>query len=268
MNSSVGASATASAGIAERILAALSRTPESEDRPAGTDHWTTDNALSLLLRVYPPFLEELKGKAVLDFGCGTGWQSVAMAQRGAAAVVGVDSNGPCLAQARSLAARETPEAAIEFFEQLPEDRKGTFDLVISQNSMEHFPDPEAILALMRSTLRPSGRLLVTFGPPWFAPYGSHMQFFTPVPWVNLLFSERTVMNVRRRFRNDGATRYEEVTSGLNRMTVRKFERLVAQSGMQIVYCRYECVRNISQLASLPLLRELFINHITCVLETS
>ena len=262
----MASSAAASLGVAERILMALSRAPEAEDLSAGTDHWTTDNALSVLLRVYPRFLEEIAGKAVLDFGCGTGWQTVAMAQRGAARVVGVDSYPGCLSQARSLAVREAPGAPVEFFEHLPETLKGTFDLVISQNSMEHFPDPEAILTLMRSALRPSGRVLVTFGPPWFAPYGSHMQFFTPVPWVNLLFSERTVMNVRRRFRDDGATRYEEVTSGLNRMSVRKFERLVARSGMRIVYCHYECVRNLSHLARLPLLRELFVNHITCVLE--
>jgi SAM-dependent methyltransferase len=264
MNSTVGAS-IAPSGITERLLVALSRAPEAEDRTAGTDHWTIDNALSLLSRVYPRFLEELKGTRVLDFGCGTGWQSVAMGHHGAAHVVGVDSNTAYIARARALAAREAPGAAIEFFEQLPDRLQGTFDLVISQNSMEHFPDPGAILAMMKAALKPTGRILVTFGPPWYAPYGSHMHFFTPVPWVNLLFPERTVMNVRRRFRDDGAMRYEDVTSGLNRMSVRKFEQLVSRAGMRIGFCHYECVRNLSPLAKLPLLRELFINHITCVL---
>jgi SAM-dependent methyltransferase len=267
-NSSIGASFDTPLTIAERILVALSREPDAQDLAAGTDHWSPDNALSVLTSVYPQFIDEIKGKTVLDFGCGTGWQCVAMSRHGAANVVGVDSNAGYLVQARSLAASQAPQAAIEFFEALPADRKGTFDLVISQNSMEHFGDPAGVLALMKSALRPTGRILVTFGPPWFAPYGSHMQFFTPIPWVNLLFSERTVMRVRRRFRDDGAMRYEEVTSGLNRMTVRKFERLVAHSGMQIVSCRYDCIRNLSLLARLPVLRELFINYITCVLEPS
>ena len=80
--------------------------------------------------------------------------------------------------------------------------KGGFDIVLSHNSMEHFGDPARILDVMKSALKPDGRLYITFGPPWYAPYGSHMHFFTRVPWVNLLFSERTVMAVRARYRND------------------------------------------------------------------
>ena len=55
--------------------------------------------------------------------------------------------------------------------------------------MEHFPEPEETLKEMISALTPEGRLFITFGNPWFSPYGSHMQFFTKVPWVNILFSE-------------------------------------------------------------------------------
>ncbi|CAN5864331.1 hypothetical protein BH24ACI4_BH24ACI4_08100 [soil metagenome] len=59
-----------------------------------------------------------------------------------------------------------------------------------------------------------------------------MVHFTKLPWVNVLFSERTVMQVRARFRDDGATRYEEVVMGLNRMTIARFERLIRASGMK------------------------------------
>lgn len=39
-------------------------------------------------------------------------------------------------------------------------------------------------------------LLITFGCPWLSPYGSHMHFFTKMPWINVFFSETTVMRVR------------------------------------------------------------------------
>ena len=141
----------------------------------------------------------------------------------------------------------------------------SFDVVISQNAFEHFGDPEQILNEMNSLLKDSGIVLLTFGPPWLAPYGSHMHFFCKVPWINILFSEKTVMKVRSNFRNDGAVRYEEVESGLNRMTVTRFENIVSSNNMKLITKNYECIKGMNWLAKLPLLRELFINHISAVL---
>jgi len=118
---------------------------------------------------------------------------------------------------------------------------------------------------MRLALHPAGRLLITFGPPWYAPYGSHMQYFTKVPWVNLLFNEKTVMSVRANFRRDGAKKYEEVDAGLAKMSVGRFERMVSQCGMKVHYKKYECVKGLNFLGRLPGLRELFINHVNCAL---
>ena len=60
----------------------------------------------------------------------------------------------------------------------------------------HFGDPAGVLDLMRGLVNVQGRLMITFGPPWLAPYGAHMHFFTKLPWVHLLFSEQTVLRVR------------------------------------------------------------------------
>jgi hypothetical protein len=77
-----------------------------------------------------------------------------------------------------------------------------------------------VLDEMRLAACPGGCVLITFFEPWLSPYGSHMSHFTRVPWINVLFSERTVMNVRSLFRSDGATRYEDVEGGLNRIDSR------------------------------------------------
>ncbi len=68
---------------------------------------------------------------------------------------------------------------MEFSNSLDQHYQAEFDVVISQNSMEHFGNPEDIIEKMFSLTRPNGRTLITFGPPWFAPYGSHMHFFLP-----------------------------------------------------------------------------------------
>lgn len=252
--------------LAEKLLLFLSREPK---RAYGEDEENNvDTALSLLCRVFPNFIDMIQGKQIVDFGCGVGNQTTALARGGAKHVLGLDSNLRGLKKSAALALVYSVQDKVAFTDRITEDHKGKFDIVISQNSMEHFNDPVEIMAQMKSMVTPEGRILVSFGPPWFAPYGSHMYFFTKVPWVNIFFSEKTVMKVRSYFRNDGATKYEDVESGLNKMTVARFEQIINASGLDIVYQKYECVRDMDILSSLPIIRELFINHVSYVLKRS
>ncbi|HET9986316.1 MAG TPA: class I SAM-dependent methyltransferase [Longimicrobiales bacterium] len=252
--------------VGERILAALSRSPAEGDLEEAADGWTVENALDGLRRYFPDLAGLVRGRRVLDFGCGAGWQAVALAREGAASVVGLDTNEAALAGARELAAGlGLGEDRVRFVARLPAEWLGGFDVVVSQNAMEHFAEPEAVLRAMCGALRPGGRIVMTFGPPWYAPTGSHMHFFTRVPWVNLVFSERTVLAVRSRYRSDGATRYEEVESGLNRMSVGRFERITRGLGLGVERRYYRCVRGLDFLGRIPLARELFINNVSCVL---
>lgn len=252
--------------IAERILLALSRPVGSGDYPGHTIESMKGDPLELLHLAYPDLSDIIRGKRVIDFGCGAGLQAVTMVREYGCVVCGVDLNPKHLQKAADIARQHgLGQDNLTFRPGVSDDLKEAYDVVISQNSMEHFPDPVATLAEMASLVKPGGKLLITFGPPWFAPHGSHMMFFCKVPWINLLFPERVVMNVRRHYRKDGASRYEEVESGLNKMSIRKFERLVAECGLRMERRHYTCVRRLNFLARLPLLRELFINHATCVL---
>lgn len=251
--------------LAERLLLAISHQPEEQNGRLSCKEETIDSALELLRHAFNHFEREITGKRVLDFGCGYGQQTVAMARAGAKYVVGLDINQKFLQRGRDLAALHDLKSRVEFTDKLDNRQLGSFDIVISQNSMEHFVQPVEILKTMKSALNSAGKLLITFGPPWFAPYGSHMQFMTRVPWINLLFDEMTVMKVRNHFRNDGAMKYEEVEGGLAKMSVTKFERLVLQCGMKIQHKKYECIKGLDFLGRLPVLRELFINHVNCAL---
>jgi SAM-dependent methyltransferase len=254
--------------INETILLALARKPGGQvdtAEPVAHSNAPTD-PLELLRAKYPNFHQLVWRKRVVDFGCGLGQQAVALVQTEECDVLGLDTNSKTLEKAKQYAkSLQLPSGRLEFQERASRDMMGTFDVVISQNAMEHYPDPAAILQEMQRLVKPGGKLLITFGPPWFAPYGSHMDFFCSVPWLNLLFSERTVMAVRARYRNDGAVRYEDCESGLNKMSVAKFSRVVAASGLKMEYYRYDCIKGLNFLGKLPLLRELFINHVTCAL---
>jgi SAM-dependent methyltransferase len=254
--------------IDEKILLALSHQSDNRDspgEPAGGAR-APEDPLAMLRHKYPDFHRMAWRKRVVDFGCGTGQQSVALVQTEECEVCGVDTNRKTLDKAIQYANRQAlPAGRLEFRERVSRDMWRTFDVVISKDAMEHYPEPAATLEEMRRLLKPGGRLLITFGPPWFAPYGSHMHFFCKVPWLNLLFTERTVMAVRARFRQDGAKRYEDCESGLNKMSVAKFERIIAAAGLKVENRRYDCIKGLNFLGRLPLLRELFINHVTATL---
>ncbi len=254
--------------LQEKILLRFSRDKKPTDHEISSE-WSIENALSLLQRVYNDFESQIEGKYVCDFGCGVGYQSVALAHAAKAGkVLGIDINPKWLREARKLSKEfqgGQHARTIDFTDNIEKTHKGKYDVVISQNSMEHFPYPAGTLKQMKLLLKPEGRLFITFGPPWYAPYGAHMQFFTNLPWVHLLFPEKVIMKVRSRYRADGAEKYEEVESGLNKMSVARFERIIEESGMKIVFKNYECVRGLNFLSKIPLLRELFINHVTVAL---
>jgi SAM-dependent methyltransferase len=218
-----------------------------------------ESPLSLLKEVFPDFLKNIKGKVICDFGCGFGNQSIALVNAGAGYVFGVDINQKKINEALAFS---SSDKNIEFSTAIQDTHRGKFDIVISQNSMEHFPNPIETLKEMKSLLKDDGVLLITFGPPWYAPYGAHMQFFTNIPWVHLIFSEKAIMNVRSHYRSDGAKRFEEVESGLNKMSLLKFNHIINESRTKIEFKHYKCLKNLNFLGKIPLLQELFINHIT------
>lgn len=258
--------------LGETLLAWLSRSPTDSDYQEHSADSSDpaqpceDPPLALLRTVFPHLDSLIPGARVLDYGCGFGRQAIALAEMGAREVVGVDSNLMTLEKARGVAEKSPAVERVVFVSKASDAGPAGFDVVISQNSMEHFRDPQASLNELIAMLGSNGCLLITFGPPWFAPRGSHMHFFTKVPWVNLLFSEKTVMNVRKRYRSDGAQRYEDVESGLNKMTLAKFERLISNADLVPTFVRRDCVKGLSILGSIPVVRELFVNRVSVILK--
>lgn len=97
--------------------------------------------------------EDLTGKTVLDIGCNAGFYSIEMKRRGAARVVGVDSDERYLAQARFAA--EVSGAEIEFKNMSVYDIGSLgerFDIVIFMGVLYHLRHPLLALDLLYDTV--------------------------------------------------------------------------------------------------------------------
>jgi SAM-dependent methyltransferase len=202
---------------------------------------------------------ELRGRTVLDFGCGTGGDSIEIAKHGAAHVVGVDIVPQALAVAAQAAERAHVADRCVFQTTATEKT----DAIISIDCFEHFADPAAVLHTMAELLNPQGCAYISFGPPWFHPYGGHS--FSVFPWAHLIFTERALLRWRSRHCGDGATRFHEVRGGLNQMTVRRFECLVRESPLEMTEFTAIPIRAVRRLHN-RLTREFFTSMVRCKLR--
>lgn len=206
----------------------------------------------------PRFWDEIAGRTVIDFGCGTGDEAIELAQRGARRVVGIDIREDLLDRARESARRAGVHDRCVFATHT--DEPG--DLIVTVDTFEHFADPAAILSSMRSRLAPGGKVVIAFGPPWLHPLGGHL--FSVFPWAHLVFTERALIRWRSDFKSDGATRFEEVAGGLNRMTVGRFVRLIRNSGFLAESFETVPIRRLRRLAG-RLTREFTTSVVRCTL---
>ncbi len=110
------------------------------------------------------------GDTVLDAACGLGYGSYLIRQKGCSSgVVGVDSSEYAVEYARANFAELDP--ALEFkLGSLPEClshyQDGSFDAIISFETLEHVEDPEALLCEFKRLLSPGGRVIVSVPNDW------------------------------------------------------------------------------------------------------
>ncbi|NTF42962.1 bifunctional 2-polyprenyl-6-hydroxyphenol methylase/3-demethylubiquinol 3-O-methyltransferase UbiG [Rhizobium rhizogenes] len=136
-----------------------SRLQRSVEGLAGAAEWPAIRAL----------LPDLHGRDVVDLGCGFGWFCRWAAEQGAAGVLGLDVSDKMLDRARV----ETKDDRIRYdradLEKL-ELPKASFDLVYSSLAFHYIEDFAGLLANIRQSLKPGGRLIFSIEHPiYMAP---------------------------------------------------------------------------------------------------
>ncbi|WP_087724581.1 class I SAM-dependent methyltransferase [Pandoraea sp. PE-S2T-3] len=111
-------------------------------------------------------LPDLRGKRVVDLGCGFGWASRWMREQGAASVLGLDLSQNMIARARA----DTPDPAIEYriadldTLDLP---ALAFDVAYSALTFHYVRDFDRLVTHLHQSLAPGGYLVFTIEHPIF-----------------------------------------------------------------------------------------------------
>ncbi|MCA9322427.1 MAG: class I SAM-dependent methyltransferase, partial [Planctomycetes bacterium] len=235
------------------------------------------------------------GRDVLDFGCGEGDLSFVMAGLAPRSIRGVDVDPERVASAQSRARELSSDPRPEFWcassttkIDLPDD---DVDLILCFDVLEHVMDYEEIMREWGRVLRPGGKIFIWW-VPWFHPYGPHIESLVPLPWAHTVFSDRALIETCARIYDlpehaprvwdlddQGAKKPNKWKSmktlpGVNRLTMRRFEKLLRPSGLAIARReghgfqagRFRGLKD--TLARLPLAREFFSSFVIYELTTA
>ena len=126
--------------------------------------WDPDSEFRPLHQINPLRLQwidglaQLKGRKVLDIGCGGGILSDSMARKGAE-VLGIDLAGKALKVAM-LHALEAGTPNVKYreisAEALAAEQPGEYDVVTCMEMLEHVPDPSSVVRAAATLVKPGG----------------------------------------------------------------------------------------------------------------
>lgn len=134
---------------------------------------------------------DVEGLDVLDAGCGEGYMSRLLAERGARAA-GVDVSDSLIESARTHedAKRLGLSYAVASLENLPYE-DDSFDVAVCNHVLSDVSDPGAAIRELGRVLRSRGRLIILMLHPCFYTAHAERDATGAIP-VEVYFSERTV----------------------------------------------------------------------------
>lgn len=213
---------------------------------------------------------DLRGKQVLDVGCGLGALCVDTATSGASSVIGIDVVASHISYATSQlqqfqAARHSTRYIHGDIRSLPPDL--SFDVIMSKDAFEHIAELGGVLLEIERRLKPGGKAYIGFGPLYRSPFGDHGLTF--MPWGHLLLPRSVLLRLASRHQRRPIRTLQDY--GLNGLRYRDYLHLVEHSALETRFLKvnqstHPAARILSWLRLVPGLADLCTFNMYCILE--
>lgn len=146
---------------------AIRKMTESNDWPAAVENIVRDDnylrakASNILDMVV---IEDIKNKRVLDFGCGSGYLTFELHQRGASLAVGYDIQGP---------SEHREERKVFTKDKVVVGNNAPYDFIIVYDVLDHCEDPVGTLKFIEEMSSPKTKVVVR-NHPFCSRHGKHL----------------------------------------------------------------------------------------------
>lgn len=229
-----------------------------------------------------PFVQQVKknisGLNVLEVGCGEGGVLCAFAELGA------NCTGLELWENRIIRGKEYAKDFIRDYkldlrvgnfydEKIQQEFSGKFDLVILKDVIEHLPNQEAVMKILKLFLANDGIIFFGF-PPWCMPFGGHQQIATnkigKLPYYHILPRNIYKFVLKNIFLQSEGTITNLLEVHDTKISINRFERCVRGADMKILKRELFLInpiykykfglkprKQIPVLKSIPLVRDFF-----------
>ena len=229
--------------------------------------WAKDS-----MQRYAPYVD-LKGKVMLDAGCGPGGKTVYFSEQGVQSIIGLDLDPERIQYAKEFAAsRKTdfPQFIVGNLAALPfaDDH---FDVIFLNDVVEHIERPILIQAFRecKRVLKPGGRICLEF-PPWTGFDAAHLYDYIHIPWCQVFFSDRTLLNVLNKLAPDVGTvssvKYAQHYKELNKITIREFKKMVREMEFKVIRIDLVILLKLQILKYVPFFNQYLTRRVLAVLS--
>ena len=210
---------------------------------------------------------QISSARICEIGCGESGVLAALADEGAAEVVGIDIRDVAIESSEKIfsALGIKAEFAIHNITEqaTPEKWQGHFDIVLLRDVIEHLDETELSLRHVMDFMKPGGWLYVVF-PPYYSPFGAHQHFLrnrvSKLPYIQLLpnaMFTKAYKNARWQRDVEEVTRLRKI-----RLTIGKMRRAIKNALFELVDEQLYFLRPVFKLKfGLPPVKANLLKHI-------
>lgn len=177
------------------------------------DNWNDNFEIPALRSLLP----DLKGKSVLDVGCGFGGNCMYFVEQGAESVIGIDISQKMI----TLAKEKNSDDKISYVVSAIEDYEfpnNEFDIVVSSLALHYISDFKTAIEKIHNTLKVKGELIFSIEHPIVTSNKDYQDIYKGTDGTKLHWAVKD-------YHSEGVREYEWLIKGVKKYH-RKFDTII------------------------------------------